>query len=382
MSPIFAFITFAIAFSTAHLINLRYKIARGKRYENIDGLKGFLAIGVFISHAAIWRKYLATNIWQAPQSNLYSHLGETSVCFFFMITAFLFMSKLLNQTKIDWRDLFVSRLFRLVPMYLASVSVLIVLVFVMTEWQVNVTALRLVKNIFFWATFTIISAPEINAYPETWLINAGVVWSMPLEWLWYFSLPLVSFLILRKKTPILYLALSLSFIIFYWGRIMIYDHFVLSFAGGAIAPFILKYRPVRSWYNSKAMSVIIVVLLCLLGQFHASDVLWSKILTIIIFNLIALGNDLFGLLKNSALRLLGAMCFSTYLLHGIILFVTMNFILGLDHVKATSLMSYWLIIFTVTPVVVVLSFLGFKYIEEPFMTLSRRFKSSTKTTKA
>ena len=62
LNPIFAIIIYGIAFITAHLISIKYKIINTNvRYESIDGLRGFLALGVFIHHAAIWHQFLQIN---------------------------------------------------------------------------------------------------------------------------------------------------------------------------------------------------------------------------------------------------------------------------------------------------------------------------------
>jgi peptidoglycan/LPS O-acetylase OafA/YrhL len=82
---------------------------------------------------------------------------------------------------------------------------------------------------------------------------------------------------------------------------------------------------------------------------------------------VALGNDMFGLLKNGTLKLLGEICYSTYLLHGIILFTILHFVLGQDHVKQFSPNKYCLLIFFITPIVVMVSFYAYKFIEFPFM---------------
>ena len=58
-NPFFAFIVYAIAFATAYLINSKHRVLNvNERFETIDGLRGFLAIGVFIHHASVWFNYI------------------------------------------------------------------------------------------------------------------------------------------------------------------------------------------------------------------------------------------------------------------------------------------------------------------------------------
>ncbi|HKU69337.1 MAG TPA: hypothetical protein VJQ51_00730, partial [Burkholderiales bacterium] len=41
------------------------------RYPAIDGLRGFLAFGVFGHHAVVTHEYITTGIWRAPPSGFY-----------------------------------------------------------------------------------------------------------------------------------------------------------------------------------------------------------------------------------------------------------------------------------------------------------------------
>jgi peptidoglycan/LPS O-acetylase OafA/YrhL len=376
LNPLFAITIYAISFLTAYLINLKFKITDDfARYENIDGLRGFLALGVFIHHASIWYPYLKTTLWESPKSNLFNQLGQTSVAFFFMITAFLFVTKLLNTNdkEFDWKSFFISRLFRLVPMYVVSVIALITIVLVIDNGEIKLGILSFLKDIYHWFTFTIISQPRINDNYFTNKINAGVVWSLPFEWFFYFSLPLLSLFILKKRPSLFYIIVSILFILGFFKLKGLNLPHLLSFFGGAITPFIMKYGSKKVNYNSMAFSFIIVICLALLLLFDTSDNLLCKLLLIIIFNLIALGNSLFGILKSTSLKLLGEISYSTYLLHGMLIFSTMYFGFGFESAAKLSETQFCLTLFSITPVLVFLSFLGFVYIEKPFIRLSKRF---------
>lgn len=77
--------------------------ADSERVVTLDGLRGYLAICVFIHHATIWPEFLRTGIWQLPASRLLTNLGQASVAMFFMLTSFLFFSRMLDrQRPVDW----------------------------------------------------------------------------------------------------------------------------------------------------------------------------------------------------------------------------------------------------------------------------------------
>lgn len=375
LHPFFCIVVFTIAFTTAYCINLLLKPSQlNERYQTIDGLRGFLAIGVFIHHATIWHQYINTGIWEAPKSNLYNHLGQTSVAFFFMITSFLFVTKLINskEKEFNWKAFYISRIFRLVPMYYVSLCLLILYVMIKSDWQLQVGISSFLASLFHWFAFTITTNPYINNSEFTIFINGGVVWSLPFEWLFYFSLPLISLFILKAKPNRFYIALGFVFITTYMIVHGIQFRYILTFAGGAIAPFIIKYGKYKIKFESNLISCLILICLFLIIQFESTDNVFCKLVITIIFTLIALGNTLFGVLKSKSLQILGTISYSTYLLHGLLLFTVFYFGFGIEKTKQYTPFEYCLVIFLMTPILVLISFLGYKYIEKPFIEIAKR----------
>ena len=374
LSPFFCIIILLICFVTGYLIKLKYRINPPiGRYESIDGMRGFLALGVFIHHSSIWHQYLQTGYWAAPNSNLYNQFGQTSVSLFFMITSFLFISKLLNGNEkgFKWRSFFLSRIFRLVPMYFFSIWLIIISIMFISNWQVNVELAEFVKSVFNWCLFTIYQTSNINNSGFTSFINAGVVWSLPYEWLFYFSLPIISIFLIKVKPKIIYLILSVVFIVTFYKIHGIVDYYIYSFIGGASAPFLVKFSSFYKKINDTYSSIIVLVCLFFIGQFHTANDIYCILLITIVFTFIAFGTSFFGLLKNSTLKFLGEICYSTYLLHGILLFTVFYFGFGFENIKLLTPLEYCLVVFSITPVVVIISFLGFKYIEKPYMDKSK-----------
>ncbi len=378
LNPFFSIIIFLIAIITAYIIKRKYKIGTPSgRYETIDGMRGLLALSVFICHSAVWHQYLQIGKWAHPKSNLYYQFGQTSVTLFFMITSFLFISKLLHarETGFNWKAFFISRIYRLAPMYYVSLLITIISIMFVCEWQLNSNLPNLISSIGEWSFFTIHHEPNINNSEYT-LIMGGVVWSLPYEWFFYFSLPIISLFILKIKPQILYIGLGIIFIIIFCFVHDIKHIHLYAFIGGAIAPIIIKYFSFYKKINNTLVSMIIIICLFLIGKYTNVSSLFCLLLITIIFTAIALGNTLFGILSNATLRFLGDICYSTYLLHGIILFTVYYWGFGLENVKNLSSPAYCAVVFAITPLVVFISFLGYKYIEKPFM---EKAKNSIKT---
>jgi len=59
------------------------RAAAGMRTETLDGLRGFLALSVFVHHFVITHRYLQSGIWDYPPSAFYTLLGQVGFGGFF-----------------------------------------------------------------------------------------------------------------------------------------------------------------------------------------------------------------------------------------------------------------------------------------------------------
>jgi peptidoglycan/LPS O-acetylase OafA/YrhL len=376
LSPFFPVVIFTLAFFTAKALRKAVNFEPPKeRIANIDALRGFLAIGVFVSHISLWFNFLHKGVWFDGIVDFYSNLGVISVSFFFMITSYLFVSRIINSAlkPIQWLQFFVSRFLRLFPLYFFSLLLILLIVFDTSNWQLNVDLLKLVKNIFYWITFTIVSSGIINGNELTSIINAGVVWTLPFEWMFYFSLPLSAFIITRKNVGLVYLLIGLFFLLMFIKINGIEIQHILSFTGGALAPFLIKFKKIYVDYDRWYFSLFVILLFIIVFFLGHSHQILIRFCLTLIFTLIALGNTIFGILKSNSLKFLGEICYSTYLLHGIIIFIVLYYILGFESVKHFSIWNYYLSFILITPFVVFMSYLCFVFIEKPFMLLAKSF---------
>jgi peptidoglycan/LPS O-acetylase OafA/YrhL len=373
-SPLPAVAALLLALATAFLLMKRFGAPPEQgRHVSIDGLRGYLALGVFLHHSCIWYFYLKTEAWDAPPSNLYNHFGQSSVAIFFMITGFLFFSKLLDgrHKDIDWGRLYIGRLLRLAPLYVFSILLMVGVVLYMSGGVLREPLGTLLKGVSRWLMFTIFSAPDLNGLAHTFTITAGVTWTLPYEWKFYLALPLLA-LIVGKKPPLPYLLIgvvSASKLLFLDPSIQI----LLPFFGGILACFIVKLAPfqrvARSWLGS----------LLSIGCVMAAVVFFRSAYSIIplallfgTFALTASGNSLFGVLTNPLSRILGEMTYSIYLLQGILLYVVFNIVLDPAVSKSLSAAAHWGLIMAATPVLVIGSFITFRFIETPAMQSTAR----------
>jgi len=336
------------------------------RFVAIDGLRGYLAFFVFLHHSMIWFFYLRTGEWKVPPSNLYTHFGQSGVAFFFMITGFLFVSKVLDGRNkgVDWLRLYVSRFLRLMPLYGIAMLALFVVVLVLSDGRINEPISSIAKELIRWMSFTVLGSPNINGVDDTWMILAGVTWSLPYEWYFYFLLPLFGLLIgVRVTWP--FIALGAAVLLMIFSRNSSIYHW-LSFAGGFAAAFVVRSEYICQKLRGNLLSIVALSLLAITVVVFPSARGYVQILMLsATFIIIAAGNSCFGLLTNRLSRTLGEMAYSIYLLHGVLLFVLFRFVIGLDRSRTLSPIFHWAAIIGLTPVLIGIAFICYRKIEHP-----------------
>lgn len=355
------------ALLTAALLARRQSVPAGPgRHTSIDGLRGYLALFVFLHHGCVWYFYARTGRWELPPSRLYVHLGQSSVALFFMITGFLFFTKLLNARgrSIDWLALYIGRLCRLVPLYFLVIGLMLAVVLVLSGGHLRESPWSLFKTTVHWLLFTIFSARDMNQVVDTWMIVAGVVWSLVYEWAFYLLLPLLA-LPFRIAVPPAYLLFGAAGVAMVFMLPLDLDR-MSFFGGGIVAAVLARWPALRSFAARPAASCL--VLLCVGATLLWTDSAFNPLalaLLSLAFVLIAAGASLFGLLHSAASRLLGETTYSIYLLHGLLLFVVFQFGFTLTRAAALSELQHALLLAALAPVLVLLSWFAFIGIEQP-----------------
>lgn len=379
VSPIFVIFIFIIALLTASILGwvLPNKTANVGRVSAIDGLRGVLVLGVFTHHSSVWYFYRNEGNWVVPPSNLYTHLGQSSVAVFFMITSFLFTSKILNseEKSIDWLYIYISRLLRLSPLYFFSMIILFSIIFTITGAKLNESLITLLIHSLNWILFSAVGMPDLNGVNQSFIINSGVTWSLRFEWLFYFILPLLAFIFKLVPRKRIYLGVLFLFIIlpFSLHNQLVSKMLVkifMPFVGGIIAAIAFRSKKFRNictdpWAGLFALSCFSIAVIV----FPSAYKLPAILLVSIGFVIIACGNTLFGVLVWPSMRLIGDMGYSIYLLHGILLFIGFHFVdaFGISMTFFSTVFNHWTIVSAITVILIIFSYITFRFIELPIM---------------
>lgn len=366
MTKLWVPVAFLVPFFVSFLL-LRYTqkanilMAKENRNMQIDGLRGFLAFSVFLHHSIITRAFNETGLWQAPISNIYNQLGQTAVALFFMITGFLFFGKLIEQkSKFDYVNLYLNRIFRLYPIYIIVIIVVIIGSFASMGLAFNRSLLKSIYDIANWIVF---KAHPIDGYAHSSLIVAGVTWTLPYEISFYLALPIIGF-ILDWKTNRSALIVSIFSLI---ACVILYRfnlhalRYALLFLGGMLGTLASRNTKIQKVAKTWYMSVIAIILLALeMILFHDPYKLFPTIMLTMVFCIIASGNSVFSLLNAKPIRWMGEISYSTYITHGILLWIVMERL-----PKTYSPLQYVIMNILVAIVLVLLNSATYLYVEVP-----------------
>jgi peptidoglycan/LPS O-acetylase OafA/YrhL len=367
---------YVLAFLTSHAFvrfflpnKLRAGLGNGARYVAIDGIRGYLAFSVFVHHCLVTWIFLPGGRWAPLPHNFENELGATSVAVFFMITAFLFWGRVQAYASLDWRAFFVSRLFRIYPLYLFVLFLICCVVAIESRWVILESGTEITKEIAKWLFFR---APDINGYYRTTLVVKGVTWTLLYEAWFYVSLPLLVVVFLKKTAPWIKIAALLAVsLLGYLNHIE--PGIAATFLGGAIAVY-WRREPRRIQLAQTKIATLLAlgclgIVICLL--YKPFNIIGIGLLSIF-FAVIASGNTLFGLLKMRGALWLGEVSYSIYLCHGLVLWAIMQRIVplvpGYDH------STKWFVVsaIAITPIVVLFCSASYLFIEKPLIVTGRR----------
>lgn len=348
------------------------------RFSTIDGLRGFLAFGVFGHHAVVTHEFLLTGVWEEPPSAFYSLLGQAGVSLFFAITGFLFWGKLLKAYgAVDWRKLYIGRFFRIGPVYLATVTVMLLVVWSRTNFGLQESPFVVWREVTRWLFLGILGQPDVNGYEHTGRLMAGVTWTLRYEWLYYFSLPLLAAFATRARHLLFtFTGLVLCLAIYAIKPIPHALYASLFFCGMTAAS--LLHEEFRMNADSKwAFAMAVVCLWLLTANFSTVHGVTQVLLMGVAFYVISSGNTLLGILTAKGSRRLGEISYSVYLIHGLML----TGIFSIGSVRSFALRSfghYWFTIALCGLALVLAASLSYVLIERPGINLGKKWAAERK----
>jgi peptidoglycan/LPS O-acetylase OafA/YrhL len=367
-------VCYLVAFLTSHGFvlwalpeKLRASLGSASRNVPIDGIRGYLAFGVYVHHCLLTWIYLREGHLILPPHNFEFELGATSVAVFFMITAFLFWGRAQAKGGLEVKSFFISRLFRIYPLYVFALILICSGVAYKSHWALLEPVTKIAVEIGKWLGFR---TPDIDNFPAVQI--DAVTWTLLYEAWFYLSLPLLVGIFLKKyslwKSAV---ALAIIALLFKFNHLQ--SNVAAAFLGGVIAVYWRKDSKRIALAQTRVATV--VALLCLACVFLFMYRPFNPVGIVLLsffFTVIASGNSLFGFLKMRAGLWLGEISYSIYLIHSIVLWVLLENVL--PHFSTFHLTPKWFAISAIgiTPILVLFSSASYLLIERPLIDMGHR----------
>lgn len=346
------------------------------RYGAVDGMRGMLAIGVMVHHTSAAYGYFSTGIWQYGQNSFLNQLGHAGVALFFMITGFLFFIKA-SSGEMKWRDFFLSRFFRLFPLYALVVTAVVVIVMVMTGWIITVTPSEFIDSIVKWYTFVIFGRPEINGYKNTALLIAGVNWTLKYEILFYvFCVPTIYYITGlggRLAACMLLIGLCLILTLLKWIFDLNFNPCTFYFLIGSLIAYGYSIPQVKEIYGHKFIKALsVIAFFTLIAQPSRGSI--ALLCMSIIFASIVGGASIYGLLKTKYARWLGDISYGIYLIHGLILWMGINILIKFNLFSGITMVEYMEFACLLAVSITIIASLSYRFVEYPAIMMGKKKK--------
>ncbi|HEY0786663.1 MAG TPA: acyltransferase [Acidobacteriaceae bacterium] len=359
---------------------------QGQRLVTVDGLRGLLALSVFLHHSALYY-YAHGGAGAVIPSNFYAQMGVLPVTLFFFITGYLFWTKLGRRQSIPFVPFMRDRLRRLAPVYCLACVLFFLLVAQAAHYERQVSWARLAGEAAAWLSF-VGAGHDMNGVKDSrwWL---GQVWTLRLEWFFYLSLPFLGWFARRRaRLPLLLAgAAVLSLVVahsswpgpaagpanYLWKTLGWFALSVAStFSVGMLVAVLPRRDRVTAWARSSAATVISLSLIGITALWAPAQYGWlESALLAVPFACVCLGNSWFGLLRSTGACSLGRVSYSFYLLHAFTLHVGLMLLLRVVPFSQLTPVRYWAFAAACGTVAVLVSYVTYQVLEHPFLDSAR-----------
>lgn len=336
----------------------------GNRLTGMDGLRGILAIAVIFYHAHVSVVYADTGEWVTSSVVFFRLMGNGAVGMFFMITAYLFWGKL--RRGVRWRPLYLSRVTRIIPLYVLSVTLAFALSLLLAI-KFDAPSVLFIKYLQ-WLSFEFIRLPDINGIQPSYSLVAGVYWTLKYEWLFYIGLPFL-YVLTGKKGRIVLLLLFLMTVAIQVHEAKPTRSFTLGHVSNFFGIGILAYEFSVKNISNRLLSVIAICAIAF--YFLMFDTAYSIAAASVLglaFWCVVSGATVFGLLSSVGARAAGTVSYSIYLLHGLALAAAWSILPAAQ----IGTVFYWASLAGIMALLMLICGLTYRWIELPFILLGHK----------
>jgi peptidoglycan/LPS O-acetylase OafA/YrhL len=294
----------------------------GARVTSLDGLRGFLALSVVFSHVAVFHNLLVGARWDLSPSRFYTMVGQVAVVLFFMVTSYLFWGRLVRGGfRLDWRAFFIGRVFRIGPVYLLAVLIMLLGLFVLTGFVLRVRPWVLAGQLALWLPLGLTKSRRVNGSTLTTQLLAGVTWTLSYEWFFYLALPLLAWAGRRTGRHMLWFVLLGTGVALLVAPVLAARpaYLILAFCLGGLCASWEVARPGAAGPDWLCSGIVVAALTLAIVGFATAYTVGAILLLAVVFRCVSAGCSVFGLLTSRGAKRLGNISYAVYLLQGLVL---------------------------------------------------------------
>lgn len=374
------FMVFYILTKASPLNKLMSSESPGK-YAYLDPIRGIAALLVFIHHSVmVFNQHVTGSFGPVGVFNyssllvrkVYIHFGQTSVMIFFMITGFLFFSKILSFDKpLNVRIFFSSRVKRLLPA-MCSCFFLYALVCYTLRDQSNQASI--INYLVSWFSFGFIGLPKLSDSIPGWSVTAGVFWTLVLEWKFYILIPFFSTLIIGKRTAVIFFISVTTLILYLYSKNYYSEKdasIYLCFMAGFGISLLNKYcgHLLCNWIKSPVIALFCIIIY--IFSFYYTIDSYNFIVTFstfIVLTAVVFGNSYFGVLKLKALHWAGKSSYSIYIMHALIMHLVFS--------VTTDSIGYYGSLSIAATLLCIVTLMNYLFVEKRYMHNSQQLNQA------
>lgn len=330
----------------------------------MDGLRGIAAVLVSLNHAPL----VLINLVIVPHvfymdiedSKILKLFGAVGVQIFFCITGLLFASKILGPKPIDWTDFFIKRIRRIVPAFFAA-AVLALIIGFWYSWPVSISMEEAITSIPAIFGFGLLEMPVINDFNFARLL--GISWTLAIEWKFYLVLPILYIAVGKNRYVTIAALLIFALCDLYINNASSWVYFI---SGGLCFFLASKDFSIKIRVAAGLLATFLFVLIFYRWDMKANYGLGQWISISAMFAALTISRP--APLASRVLVSMGAVSYSYYLLHAMVLF----FVIGAVHkyyvdVGSISLKVFAVVLGATLALATLLSTVSFIFIEHRFM---------------
>ena len=311
-------------------------------------------------------------------------LGSWSVSTFFAITAYLFSQRLLRSESHQGRSILkflLGRCFRLIPTAMLAATL-----FFLANTHVYTDTQRATLLVHNWTSLLNVAisslihpatGPESQLLePWAWGIACGPHRTLHFEWIFYLSLASISIFALKRQTLLVPLSLTLLLTFVIHGTnfsFVKWEHITWAFLPGMILGLTSRFWKDNKYLRHPLCSVIALIAV-LMSAFYRIPVVKVPVTTLFLACIIC-NNAATKFLNLKLLRSLGETTYSVYLLHGLVQYATLKWVVPIPLAFSLPSWTWWMICGLQVVVIVVVARLSFELVEKPGIALGKRLFS-------